>query len=120
MDKTVLVVEDDKATAGMIQAVLESEGYRVLHAVDGDGITVALTEQPGVILLDINMPGLNGPEVSQRLRAAPDTASIPIIGMSASQQSDGAPPNMVVDDWLPKPFPLDDLSAKVAQWIAAR
>ena len=120
MKGTILIIEDDKATAGMIQEFLEVEGYRTLHAVDGDGIAVALTEQPDVILLDVNMPGLDGPEVSHCLRADSATARIPIVGMSASGDRGGTPLDMAADDWLSKPFPLDDLLAKVDRWSAAR
>jgi len=117
---TILVIEDDKATAGMIQEFLEAEDYRTLYAVDGDSIPVALAERPDVILLDVNMPGMDGPEVSRRLRADPATARIPIIGMSAGGHRGGTPSAMAANDWLSKPFPLDDLLAKVDHWGTAR
>jgi len=115
MGGTILIVEDDAATAGMLRAALESEGYRVLHAVDGEGLRTALDEEPDVVLLDVNMPGMGGPEVARRLRADPATARIPIVAMSGRP----VPPDMVADDRLAKPFALADLFATVERRIAA-
>jgi len=70
---TILVIEDDLATAGLIRDALEIEGYRVLHAVGDAGIAAARDGRPRVILLDIDMPGMGGPEVSRHLRADPHT-----------------------------------------------
>ncbi len=117
MAGTVLVVDDDSATVGMIREVLEMEGYRVVHAVDGESVRIALIEQPHLILLDINMPGMDGPEVSRRLRAEPATAHIPIVVMSSHVARGGVPPEMPHDDRLTKPFALDALSAIVARWV---
>ncbi len=115
---TVLVVDDDTAIAEMIQEVLEMDGYRVARAVDGESLRTALVEQPRLILLDINMPGMDGPEVARRLRADPATAHIPIVVMSSQIARGGVPPEMPHDDRLPKPFALAALSATVARWTA--
>ncbi len=117
MAGTVLVVDDDVATAEMIQEVLEMEGYRVVRAVDGESLGVALREQPHLILLDINMPGMDGPEVSRRLRAEPATTHIPIVVMSSHVARGTVPPEMPHDDRLTKPFALDALVATVARWV---
>ncbi|MCA1599967.1 MAG: response regulator, partial [Chloroflexi bacterium] len=116
--RTVLVVDDDAAIAGMVREALEMDGYRVVRAVDGESVRVALVEQPRVVLLDINMPGMDGPEVARRLRADPATAHIPIVVMSSQVTRDGVPPEMPHDDRLPKPFALDALFATVARWAA--
>ncbi len=113
----ILVIDDDLATAGLIRDVLEGDGHRVLHASGAAGIDAARREHPDVILLDINMPGMDGPEVSQRLRADPTTVAIPIVCMSSHVARGSIPTNMVHDDCLPKPFAVDDLSATVARWI---
>jgi len=113
---TVLTIEDDVATAGLIRDALEAVGYRVLHAVGGAGIAVACAEHPDVILLDINMPGMDGPEVSRRLRADPAVAHIPIVCMSSHVACGGVPSEMPHDDRLPKPFALDVLWTTVARW----
>jgi len=117
MAGTVLVVDDDVSTVEMIQEVLEMEGYRVVRAVDGESLGVALREQPHLILLDINMPGMDGPEVSRRLRADPATAHIPIVVMSSHVARGTVPPEMPHDDRLTKPFALDALVVTVARWV---
>jgi len=115
---TILVVDDDAATAAMLREALEMDGYRVVQAVAGASLGVALTEQPRLILLDINMPGMDGPEVARRLRADPATAHIPIVVLSNTLARGGVPPEMPNDDRLPKPCALDALSATVARWTA--
>jgi len=113
----ILVIDDNLATVGLIRDVLEGDGYRVLHAIGAAGIDAARRGQPGVILLDINMPGMDGPEVSRRLRADPATVAIPIVCMSTRVTRAQVPVGMRHDDCLPKPFAVADLSAIVARWI---
>jgi CheY-like chemotaxis protein len=104
---TVLVVEDDVGVAGFIEAALTEDGYRV-EVTQGEGaLELAPTLNPDVILLDMMMPGMDGGEVSRRLRASPQTAYIPIVLMSA--QLDRCPPDLPVDAWLSKPFSLVSL-----------
>lgn len=58
---TVLVIEDDQVTAEFVREALQYEGYGVLRAVDGAGLAKAIVERPDLVLLDVNMPGMNGP-----------------------------------------------------------
>jgi CheY-like chemotaxis protein len=115
--QTVLVVDDDPEIIDFLQAALEVRGYRVLSAIDGCALNVAQTDPPDLILLDLLMPGMDGIEVSQRLRAHPSTASIPIVVMSAHERLLSSAPSVAADDRLPKPFELDDLYATVARWV---
>jgi CheY-like chemotaxis protein len=115
---TVLVVDDDPNIQQIIADALGDEGYRVLPSVDGESPRVALAEQPQLILLDVMMPHMDGVEVSQWLERDPATAHIPVVAMSALGR-EGAPPGLLVDDWLPKPFDLDDLSRLVEAWVRA-
>lgn len=100
----------------VIHEILDMEGYRVVRAVDGESLDVARSEQPHLILHDISMPGINGPDVSRRLRAEPATAPIPIVVMS-SHVARRRPEEMSHDDRLPKPVALDNLYAMVARWL---
>jgi len=113
---TVLVVDDDPDIVDLLETALENRGYLVLGTVDGDAMQIAHDFQPAVILLDINMPGMDGVEVSHQLRADPVTAGIPIIVMSAQQRLRATAPLMDVNDRLPKPFGLADLYRVVERW----
>ncbi len=115
---TVLVVEDDPDIVDLIETALEEHGYNVLGTVDGDALQIAHDVHPAAILLDINMPGMDGVEVSRRLRADPVTAEIPIIVMSAQDRLRATGPLMEVNDRLPKPFGIADLYRVVERWAA--
>jgi len=115
---TVLVIEDDTATATLSRDVWEAEGYRVLRAVGGAGIDAARAAHPTVILLDMHMPGMDGAAVARRLRADPATADLPIVCMSSALTRGGPPPGMPHDDCLPKPFAVAMLSAVAVRWAA--
>jgi CheY-like chemotaxis protein len=118
-DSTVLVVDDDPAIVCFLRAALEDEGYEVVSAVDGEALPLAHALHPSVILLDVMMSGMDGPEVSRRLRADPVTALIPIIAMSAQHYLEAPVARMPVNDRLPKPFELDQLYDTVARWAHA-
>jgi CheY-like chemotaxis protein len=113
---TVLVVDDDPIILDVLRAALEDDGYAVLTAVNGGALPLARQARPDVVLLDIMMPGMDGVEVSKRLRADPTTAAIPIVAMSATSNLMALADQMPIDDRLPKPFDLDHVSAVVARW----
>ncbi len=113
---TVLVVDDDPSIINLIELALEDEGYQVLTAVNGAALQVARDLHPDLILLDIMMPGMDGVEVSNRLRADTVTADIPIIAMSAHSRLQATAGVMQADDRLAKPFRIEDLYGVVAQW----
>ncbi len=116
---TVLVVDDDPSIVELVVLALEDEGYRVQHAVDGAALRLAQEEPPDLILLDYMMPGMDGGEVSRRLRADPRTAAVPIVMMSAVQRLCVTAADLPVDDLLPKPFDLAHLYQAVAHWARA-
>lgn len=117
MTKTVLVVDDDPDISAFVREALEEAGYRVETTVDGASLALARDLHPDVILLDINMPGMDGIAVSRHLRADLRTADIPIVAMSA-QPLLRAADAMPVNDRLPKPFDLAHLYRTVARWAA--
>ena len=81
---TVLAVDDDPVALELVAAILGPEGYRVLWAQGGqDGIDLALRERPALVILDLLMPGLDGFEVVEQLRADPRTADIPIVVLTS-------------------------------------
>ena len=86
---TILVVDDETAITGSIQAVLSKEGYQVHLAHDGtEGVNLASQVNPDLIIMDITMPGMDGYEATERLKQIPALKDVPIIfltGKSASE-----------------------------------
>jgi len=115
-DATVLVVDDDPDIVDLLAAALGDRGYRVLSALGTEALRLAREEQPGVVLLDMNMPTMDGAELSRRLRDDPATAAIPVVMMSAQRAVRASAALLPVTDWLPKPFDMDLLYATVARW----
>jgi len=110
----ILVVEDEKNILELVRFNLEREGYQVLTALDGiNGLEIARTQAPDLILLDVMLPEMNGLEVCQELRRDNATKSIPIIMLSArAEELDrmlGL--EMGADEYVTKPFSLRELSA---------
>lgn len=119
----ILVADDVMPTTVMLERVFEYEGYRVKSVYDGiSAIQTAQSLLPDLILLDINMPGLNGFEVLAKLRENPKTASIPTILITAlgdiSDVVQGL--NLGADDYLRKPFHPQEVLARAQSKMKAR
>ncbi len=117
--RTILVIDDDPGIVDLVCAALEDVGYGVLAAVGQEALRVARERRPDLVLLDMNMPGLDGAALSRRLRDDPVTAAIPIVVMSAQVGLRAAAALLPGNDWLAKPFELPDLYATVARWARA-
>jgi len=116
MKPTVLVVEDEAALMTLLVYNLESEGYRVLQATDGEeAMLLAEEEVPDLAILDWMLPQLSGIEVCRRLRARPATANLPIIMVTArGEESDRIRGlDTGADDYITKPFSTAELLARV-------
>ncbi len=118
----VLVIDDDQDGVEIITLALELIGVTTLIAGDGtSGLSMALTFQPNLILLDITLPDLDGFEVLQQLRRQPATDQIPVIAVTAmamveeQEQIEAAG----FGDYLIKPFLLEDLYAKIYRYLDA-
>ncbi len=84
MSQTILVVEDEEMNRDMITQRLELRGYRVVGAVDGlEGFAMARAQAPDLILLDVNLPEIDGWEVARRLKAEAVTRHIPVVALTA-------------------------------------
>ena len=108
---TVLLVEDDPVILRLLEVNFELEGFGVILAHDGaEGIDLAVSEQPDLVISDIMMPNVSGIELVAALKADERTAEIPIILLSAKAQSADVKAGMEAgaDDYVTKPFePLD-------------
>lgn len=111
---TVLVVEDDQGVRESLAMVLEYQGYDVVQAVTGEeGLSLAAECSPALIVLDLNLPGIDGVEVCRRVR---DTGRAVAILMLTARDQVGERVRGLdagADDYLPKPFALDELLARV-------
>jgi two-component system, cell cycle response regulator DivK len=84
MTKRILVVEDQEDLRGVLRDLFTSSGYIVIEAADGvTGIAMAKSERPSIILMDIQMPVVDGYEATRQIKADPNLTSIPIIAVSS-------------------------------------
>ncbi|MFO1050807.1 MAG: response regulator [Planctomycetota bacterium] len=120
MDRTVLIIEDEKLIIVSTQMVLEAAGFRVESAVNGEeGIQKARAARPDLILLDIMMPGIDGWETLTRLKRDPETSGIPVIVFTAREHARGHQKSteMGAADYFRKPFEPDELIELVEKHI---
>lgn len=112
MSDKILVVDDDKKIAKMIKDFLEMEQYQVLSAYDGETAIRKAEQNPDLILLDINMPGMNGLEVCGKIR---DMLDCPIIFLTAriEERDKIAGLRTGGDDYIVKPVSLKELLARI-------
>jgi len=110
----VLVVEDEKKTALFIQKALQSEGFAVDVCRNGEDTLVAVTTTPfDVVVLDIMLPGCDGLSVLRQLRKRKNTAPILLLSARGEVNERVVGLNAGADDYLPKPFELAELIARV-------
>jgi len=117
--RRVLVVDDEDAICDTVAIILEDEGYSVATAVNGAALKVAADSPPDVILLDIMMPLMDGPELYRRLHLDPRTASIPVVVMTAAGNAHAWARKLGAVAALQKPFGLDALIDTVARAITS-
>ena len=118
--KTILIVEDDNDSRQMLRFFLEAEGYQIIEAGNGrEALKLAVSAQPDLILMDLNMPELNGIDAARQIRQNADLSSIPIIANSGDGQR-GMELFLNMDNlgkgfvsYLTKPLSLDALNEQV-------
>ncbi len=107
---TILVVDDDEAICHATQLRLSANGFHVLTAGDGDeGVSIAISQQPDVIVMDVRMPRLDGLSALRMLRAGPATRSIPVIMLSASPEYETKALDEGACFYLHKPYSKESL-----------
>ena len=112
----ILIIEDERGLTQTLNWFFNKEGYEVTVSGDGaEGLRKAQTGLPDVVLLDLNLPGMNGLDVCRELRAGERTRDIPIIILTAkSEEADQLVGfSLGADDYVTKPFGMDELLARI-------
>jgi len=118
--KLILIVEDNERNRKLVRDVLQFTGYETIEAETGEeGIRLAQDRHPDLILMDIELPGMNGIEALRRLRADPRTRGIPVIAVTASAMTQDRLRIMSAgfDGYLSKPINVKEFVAAVQQLL---
>lgn len=120
---TVLYVEDDPESRLLIRRVLQAEGYAVIEAKDAaDGLASATEQRPDLILIDINLPEVDGLTLARQIKAVPDLASTPVVALTANvmrgdrERSLGAG----CDGYIQKPIDVDMFPRQISQYLRSK
>ena len=120
MSKRILVIEDQEDNRRIVRDLLTSVGYEIVEAVTGEqGVAMAGTSLPDLILMDIQLPGLDGYEATRRIKANPALRQIPIIAVTSYALSgdDVKAWEAGCDAYVAKPFSPRALLAKVREFV---
>ena len=112
----ILLVEDNEMNRDMLSRRLARRGYEVIIAVDGEqGVAMARSETPALILMDMSLPGLDGWEATRRIKAVPETRAIPVIALTAHAMSGDREKALAAgcDDFDTKPVDFTRLIEKI-------
>lgn len=113
---TILVVDDDPTILDLIGMALSFEGFACIGARNGElGLERVEESNPALVLLDVSMPVMDGREFYRRLRAD-GHREVPVVVMTAGQHAEKTCAELGAQDYLTKPFNLDDLLACVEKW----
>ncbi|WP_420586113.1 response regulator [Ruegeria sp.] len=118
----VLLVEDNEMNSDMLSRRLERKGFNVVVAKDGlEGVSMAGEERPDIILMDMSLPEIDGWEATRRIKAAPETASIPVVALTAHAMASDREKALEAgcDDFDTKPVELSRLLEKMRNLLPA-
>jgi signal transduction histidine kinase len=119
----ILYVEDNLMNRMLVRRLLEAHGYTVLEAEDGlSGIRMAQEEAPDLILMDINIPGMDGFEATTKLKSIEDLKDIPIVALTAKVMDGDREMALTVgcDGYIPKPIDVDTLPGLIGDFLAGK
>ena len=120
--KRILYVEDNEDNVYMLRKRLTRAGFEVLVATDGEqGVAMARAESPDLVLMDLSLPLLDGWEATRRLKAMPETESIPVIALSAHAMVGDSERAIEAgcDDFDTKPVDFQRLMTKIQSFLEA-
>jgi len=121
MPNKVLYIEDNQHNRMLVKRVLEAEEFQVIEAKNGvEGIEQAEKQQPDLIIVDINLPDIDGYEVTRRLRKVPGLAKTPILAMTANVMKGDREKTMEAgcDGYIRKPIDIDLLPQQIAKYLS--
>lgn len=117
--KRIIAVDDDSGILEVIKIILEDKGYDLLAVADGRVVQKRIKDfLPAVILIDLWMSGMDGHEVIKELKKEERTKEIPVIAISALSDGEKIAKEAGADDFLAKPFNIDDLIALVEKYTS--
>lgn len=117
----IILADDDPLLGELVRFKLEAEGHRVEIVTDGDAAcTAAISRRPDLLILDSMMPVLSGPQVLKRLKSQAETATIPVIMLTARKARDDVVEALQsgADDYVTKPFIPDEFILRVRAALA--
>jgi len=117
---TILVVEDTQDNFDLIEDALEDE-HTLVHATTGqEGLAQARTQRPDLILLDMGLPGMDGWQVAQHLKADPETRTVPVVALTAHAMTGDREKCLKVgcDDYMAKPINVSELVEMIDRYLA--
>lgn len=117
-NRKIMVCDDDQGILDVLQMLLESEGYDVFTEINSTNLIKEIkTQLPDLLLLDLWMPVLSGDQVLKAIRATQEFKSLPVIVLSASVDGNSIASSAGATDFVPKPFDMDDLIAKIKELL---
>lgn len=115
-DVQILYIEDDPSNRLLVRRILEAEGYFVAEAVSGlDGLELAAQMKPDLVLLDINLPEIDGYDLARRFRETPGLEKVPILALTANVMKGDRERSLEAgcDGYIQKPIDVDRLPEQV-------
>jgi two-component system cell cycle response regulator DivK len=119
-NELILIVEDNEKNLKLVRDVLQFKGYQTIEAGTGeDGVRLAKSRIPDLILMDIQLPGIDGYEATRRIRAVPALAAVPIIAVTSYALSGDEAKTRAAgcDGYVAKPFSPRQLLAKIREFL---
>ena len=121
--KIILYIEDNPENRMLVRRVLEVEGYQVIEADSGNtGLQKAETMAPDLVLMDINLPEIDGYELTHRLRQMPRLAGVPVVAMTANVMKGDREKTLAAgcDGYIQKPIDVDQLPLQIARFLQVK
>ena len=121
--RTILYVEDNPENRMLVRRILLSEGYSLLEARDADEALNVLSEKhPDLILMDINMPGVDGYTLTSHIKSLPGFASVPILAITANVMRGDREKTLQAgcDGYIQKPIDIDQLTREIERFLSRR